>query len=101
MTIVLAAKLALVTGLVTLGPTTPVCRAGVPCDRPAAGVTLTFTRTGHTGEATTTAAGTFRIRLVPGIYAVRVDAGRAFTPHTIRVRAPATKLSFAIDTGIR
>ena len=101
MALVLAVKLAVVTGLVTIGPTMPVCQAGVPCDRPAAGVTLTFTRAGRTASVRTTAAGRFRIRLAPGLWAVRADAGRALAPHAIRVRAPAEKLSFAIDTGIR
>jgi hypothetical protein len=101
MAFALVLKLALLTGLVSIGPTTPVCRAGVPCDRPAGGVTLTFTRAGGTAHVTTTAAGRFRVTLAPGIYTVRADAGVTLTPRTIRVRAPRTTLAFAIDTGIR
>ena len=97
----LAVTLALLYGSVTLGPVTPVCQAGVPCDKPAAQVTLSFTRAGHTFTAKTGATGSYAVRLAPGIYAVRASAGMAMRPHAINVRAPRTHLDFAIDTGIR
>jgi hypothetical protein len=95
------AKVAVVVGTVTMGPNTPVCRVGVPCDRPAARVTLTFTRLDHRFVTTTDDGGLYRIRLAPGIYAVRASAGMSMRPRAVNVRAPSTKLDFAIDTGIR
>ncbi len=97
----LAVKLALLYGSVSLGPVTPVCQVGVPCDEPAARVTLTFTRASQTFTTTTNAAGGYRIALAPGIYAVRASAGRSMRPRAINVRAPRTHLDLAIDTGIR
>ena len=97
----LVAALTLLHGVVTIGPTTPVCRAGVPCDRPASHVQLVFTRLGRSTSTTTDGSGTFRIKLRPGIYAVRANAGTSLRPHAINVRAPSTRLDFAIDTGIR
>jgi hypothetical protein len=98
---VLAVTLAVLWGSVTIGPTTPVCQAGTPCDKPAAQVTLTFTRGGHTFSSKTNASGAYSVRLAPGIYAVRASAGRSMRPHAINVHAPRTHLDFSIDTGIR
>jgi hypothetical protein len=97
----LALKLALLYGSVTIGPVTPVCQAGVPCDKPAANVRLTFTRHGHSFVAGTNASGAYRVELAPGIYAVRASAGMSIAPRNINVRVPRTHLRFAIDTGIR
>jgi hypothetical protein len=99
--LVLAVKLALLFGSVTIGPVTPVCQAGVPCDRPAAQVKLTFTRLGHTFSATTNGSGAYRVQLAPGIYAVRASEGMSMRPRNINVHAPTTHLDFSIDTGIR
>jgi hypothetical protein len=101
MALALALKLAVLYGAVTIGPTTPVCRVGVPCEKPAAKVTLSFTRLGHSFTAKTDRAGKYRIALAPGIYAVRASAGMSIQPRNIRVRAPRTHLNFSIDTGIR
>jgi hypothetical protein len=91
----------MVVGVVTIGPTTPVCRVGVPCDRPAARVRLIFTRLDHSFATSTDRAGVYRIRLTPGIYAVRASAGMSMRPRAVKVRAPTTRLDLAIDTGIR
>ena len=101
MALALIAKLALLYGAVTIGPVTPVCRVGVPCDKPAAQVRLAFTRLGHTVLTTTNAAGNYRIELTPGIYAVRASAGMSMRPQNINVHRPSTHLNFSIDTGIR
>jgi hypothetical protein len=101
MALALALKLAVLYGSVTIGPTTPVCRVGVPCDKPAAQVALSFTRLGHTFAAKTDGAGAYRIKLAPGIYAVRASAGMSMHPRNINVRGPSTHLNFSIDTGIR
>ena len=101
MALALALKLALLFGTVTIGPVTPVCQVGVPCDKPAANVSLTFTRRGRSQSVKTTASGGYRIELAPGIYAVRANAGMSMRPQNITVRGPRTHLSFSIDTGIR
>ena len=101
MALALAVKLALLYGTVTIGPVTPVCQAGVPCDKPAAQVRLSFTRLGHTLSTTTDRSGGYRIRVAPGIYAVRASAGMSMRPRSINVHGPTTHLNFSIDTGIR
>jgi hypothetical protein len=98
---VLAVKLALLYGMATIGPVTPVCQVGVPCDKPAAGVTLVFARPGHIFTARTSVGGAYRVTLPPGIYSVRANVGMSLRPQAIYVRAPRTHLDFAIDTGIR
>jgi hypothetical protein len=58
-------------GIVMRGPIMPVCIEGQPCEEPAAGVTLVFSRTGYKPKrATTTKTGHYHIRLVPGRYTV-------------------------------
>lgn len=90
------------------GPITPVCREGVPCDGPAAGVTLTFLRSGHTARRVKTdRRGHYRIKLAAGSYLVRLTGTRFLRssqpqPRTVRVvGARFTKVNFHIDTGIR
>jgi hypothetical protein len=97
----LAVKLAVLYGSVTIGPVTPVCQAGVPCDKPASHVMLVFTRLGRSVSTSTDGSGGYRIRIPPGIYAVRAGAGMSMRPRNINVRVPTTHLDFSIDTGIR
>jgi hypothetical protein len=92
-------------GLVTKGPTTPVCRQGAPCTAPAQ-VTLLFHRAGQTFRTRSAPSGRYRILLKPGYYTVttveRVGIGRIITPRAVHVRrAHVDRLNFAIDTGIR
>jgi hypothetical protein len=92
-------------GTVRRGPITPVCTVGVPCDAPAAGVVLTFSRAGVARETRTDQQGGFRILLPPGIYAVRTSAkpfGQTPRPARVHVRAGhSDRIDFTIDTGIR
>ena len=94
-------------GTVMRGPTTPVCRIGVPCSAPAAGVTLRFVRHHHVAaRARVRKNGTYSVRLVPGIYTVVFAPysriGRGITPARVHVLpGPARELDFWIDTGIR
>jgi hypothetical protein len=94
-------------GMVTRGPITPVCAAEVPCDGPAKNVTLVFSRYGRVvRRATTNDQGRYRVRLAPGLYAVRLQVkqqiGRGLQPERARV-APSRfrRVDFSIDTGIR
>jgi hypothetical protein len=70
---ILVAAVALTSGLhgvVTLGPTKPVCQVGMSCSAPAAYRTLVFTRFGVSRRVKTDGFGRYRIGLVPGQYAV-------------------------------
>src|SRR4051812_41532377 len=92
-------------GSVRRGPITPVCREGVPCDAPAPGVVLTFSRAGAARRVRTDPKGLYRIALPPGTYSVATNL-RVFgrTPHPARVRVRAghwDRIVFSIDTGIR
>jgi hypothetical protein len=99
---VLLLALTLLHGAVRIGPTTPVCRADVPCDKPAAHVTLTFTRRAAHVRVTTDARGRYHVRLAPGTWTVRASAGMRMTPVRIVVpRATTAARNFSIDTGIR
>lgn len=103
----MAAVLALVLlhGVVTRGPTTPVCMTGKPCTEPAVGAVLVFSRGGRSFRARVGRGGRYAVRLAPGTYGVRElpapRIGFGVRPGTIRVRATATRADFFIDTGIR
>lgn len=95
-------------GLVTRGPTKPVCRAGEPCSEPAGRTKLRFFK-GRTlvAAVVTDSRGRYRLHLPRGVYSVRAGAsstngiGRGTDPATVRVRAAWRRQDFAIDTGIR
>jgi hypothetical protein len=95
------AVVVLVKGMVTIGPVTPVCRVGVPCDRPAANVVLVFTGRGRVVRTRTDGAGHFLVRLRPGRYEVDSTAGMRILPSEVAVRTGMKRPLFAIDTGIR
>jgi hypothetical protein len=105
MTAVLAAAFVGLFGSAVISPAQPVCRAGEPCTRPAAGMTLVFTnRRGASKSVVTSAKGTYRIRLAPGSYTLRVGGNRIarVNPSTVVVRAGTLRRrNVAIDVGIR
>jgi hypothetical protein len=93
-------------GTVIKSPTSPVCREGVPCSAPAAGVVLVFTRGGlAAARATTLRDGSFSVALAPGTYVIRtlrkslIGGMRAHTVEVRQGRFAVVRLS--IDTGIR
>jgi hypothetical protein len=94
-------------GVVMEGPITPVCRVGVPCEKPAAGIVLQFKRAGRVAaRVKTTAKGTYRVRLRPGTYAVgtfpRRRIGTGLTPRTVRVpKGRVARRDFHLDTGLQ
>jgi hypothetical protein len=108
MTVLLALALT-VTGLhgvVTRGPTMPVCKVSTECSQPAVGAVLVFSRAGAIAARTRTGAGgRYSVRLAPGLYAVRVSPPQrigGLSPQQVRVRAGASRRAdFQIDTGIR
>ncbi|MDX6475228.1 MAG: hypothetical protein QOH95_739 [Gaiellaceae bacterium] len=100
---ILAALLSGLTGVVTRGPTTPVCHADKPCSAPFASATLVFSRAGVTKRVTTNAEGAYRIGLVPGRYGLRVQGAR-FGWKPLSATVPAGRygrMNVFVDTGIR
>jgi Carboxypeptidase regulatory-like domain len=100
---VLAALLSGLTGVVSRGPVTPVCRAGEQCSKPYAHATLFFSRAGITRRVTTDDQGAYRIGLPPGRYDVRVRGARFGSKPALAVvpRGRYAKLNVFVDTGIR
>lgn len=98
-----AYALVLLNGLVTIGPTSPVCRVGTPCTKPAAHTLLEFTRHQHIAFATTDAKGRYSLKISPGTWSVTVIAGVRTTPNRIIVRSvrPFATRNFTLDSGIR
>jgi len=94
-------------GVVTRGPTAPMCVAEAPCTEPAKNVTLVFSRSDHlAGRVVTDGQGRYRLRLPPGLYSVRraASAGldKRLDPNRVRVSARRfVHVDFSIDTGIR
>jgi hypothetical protein len=99
----LAALLNGLYGVVTRGPTTPVCQVGVPCSAPYGHSTLVFSRTGITQRVTTDAKGKYRIGLAPGRWSLRVkNAHFGWKPTAVWVpKGRYAKLNVFVDTGIR
>jgi hypothetical protein len=108
--VVLLAAVALFGGLhgvVMRGPTTPVCKVGIPCSEPAVGAVLVVSRVGHVvTRVRTGVGGRYAVRLAPGLYTVRLSPtpriGFGLRPTTARVVGGVDRrLDFSIDTGIR
>jgi hypothetical protein len=91
-------------GTVRISPATPVCRTGSTCSRPARGFRLVFVRNGAQMTTTTDRNGRYRIRLVPGRYAVRPGRTLKRGLQPARVTVPGgrfAKRDFTYDPGIR
>jgi hypothetical protein len=92
-------------GIVSRGPTKPVCEVNASCTAPAK-VTLIFSRRGHEVARTHTGlSGAYRISLAAGSYAVSTTLpvfGRVPDPATVRVaKSRFREVDFMLDTGIR
>jgi hypothetical protein len=88
-------------GSVTIGPLTPVCRVGTPCDGPAKQAKLTFLHRARSVVAKTDAGGRYRVTLTTGTWSVRASVGMRLAPAIVVVRAGTHHVNFSIDTGIR
>jgi hypothetical protein len=93
-------------GVVTRGPTTPVCQVGKPCSEPAVGAVLVFAHNGNVAARVRVGAGgRYTVSLPPGFYAVRVSPPQrigSLKPSQVRVRSGSSgRIDFQIDTGIR
>ena len=95
-----------VRGVVLKGPTAPVCRTDDPCEKPARGILLRFTRAGKVvAEVKTTSAGRYSVRLRAGFYSVKAPGrrvGTGLTPRVVRVfRGRIARVDFHLDTGMQ
>jgi hypothetical protein len=93
-------------GKVMRGPTKPVCRVNEPCEEPARGIKLIFSRGGKVvARATTNQKGWYHVTLRSGRYAVSTDKpsiGKSLSPRQATVPKDRVKrVDFDIDTGIR
>lgn len=94
-------------GVVMRGPTEPICRDGDPCEEPAPGVVLRFSKNGRlVARVVTGPAGGYRVKLRPGRYAVTTipsrRVGTQLTPRFVRVPSGrVARVDFHIDTGIQ
>jgi hypothetical protein len=93
-------------GLVLRGPTAPVCRTDDPCEQPARGILLRFTRAGKVvAEVKTTSTGRYSVRLRAGSYGVKAPGrrvGTGLTPRVVKVpRGRIVRVDFHLDTGIQ
>jgi hypothetical protein len=94
-------------GRVVIYPARPVCEVRTPCSRPAAGLTLLFSRAGVVVAQTTTRKdGRYRLTLAAGRYGVRVRhpsrLGAGLRPRVAMVPHNAyRRVDFTYDIGIR
>ena len=84
----------------------PVCVEGRPCERPAIGLLLRFSREGRVvGRGLTDRAGYYTVQLPRGVYTVSIAPaymGRGIAPRTVRVPAGTrTRVDFAIDMRLQ
>jgi hypothetical protein len=101
---ILAALLGGLYGVVTRGPTKPVCRVSMPCSAPYPQATLVFTRPGLPARSVKTdAKGRYRVALPAGRWSLRVQAARfGWTPRTVMVPSGRYgRVNVDVDTGIR
>lgn len=99
---VLLLALTLMHGVVRIGPTMPVCKAGVACYKPAVHVKLTFARRASRRYVTTDTRGRYHLSLAAGTWTVKANTGVRLAPVRIVVpRALTWRRNFSIDTGIR
>ena len=93
-------------GTVIRGPTSPVCRTGQSCSKPAAKALILLTRSGRPAvRVRTDAHGRYRASAEdPGTYRITIPRreGMSVAPATALVAAGRTRrVDFRIDTGIR
>jgi hypothetical protein len=100
---ILATLLSGLYGVVTRGPTKPVCQVDMPCSAPYSHATLVFSRTGETRKVTTDAQGKYRVALPAGSWSLHVqNAQFGWAPRTVNVpRGRYGRVNVDVDTGIR
>jgi hypothetical protein len=100
---ILATLLSGLYGVVTRGPTKPVCQVQMPCTAPYGHATLVFSRSAVTKKVTTDATGKYRIALPAGRWSLRIQSSRfGWTPRTVLVPSGRyARMNVDVDTGIR
>lgn len=90
-------------GRVLISPSTPVCKTGTSCSRPAAHTLVRFWRNGKAVAHTRTdATGRFRLALAPHTYRVTAGIAGALEPARVSVATGRYRpVTFRIDIGIR
>ena len=96
------------TGIVTRGPITPVCRVDVPCDAPFS-ATFNVERSGRrVAQFQSDASGQFTVFLGPGGYIIVPNADAPIIVPTVQTksvivadRGALTVVRLSFDTGIR
>jgi hypothetical protein len=93
-------------GVVMRSPTKPICGEAEPCEEPAAGVVLRFSKGGRlVARVTTGRAGGYRVKLRPGRYVVTTPnrgPGTGLTPRFVRVpTGRVARVDFHLDTGLQ
>lgn len=78
----------------------------MPCNEPAVGAVLAFSRNGRVSARVRIGpGGRYSVRLAAGSYSVRQapapKIGFGIRPDLVRVRGISTRADFFIDTGIR
>lgn len=92
------------TGFVTEGPISPVCRMGDSCTRPITNHTVeAVVQGGVVASASTDNSGYYRLSLKPGRYSLMLvpKVGTRITNSQVNVVAGANTFNISIDTGIR
>jgi hypothetical protein len=93
-------------GVVMRGPTKPICREGEPCEAPARGLLLRFSRAGVVrAQVRTSDTGWYRVRLRPGRYVVtvpRLQRRQIFGPRNVVVpRGHVRRVDFLLYTPLQ
>jgi hypothetical protein len=96
------------TGVVTRGPITPVCRVDVPCDAPFS-ASFSVQRDGRrVGSFQSDASGQFTVFLAPGAYTVAPNADAPIIMASTQAKSVTvadtgmlTVVRLTFDTGIR
>ena len=89
-------------GHVTIGPLTPVCKAGTPCSGPAKNTAILFQHVFRIYRVTTDSLGNYRVQLGAGTYGVRSTRGILVRPAVVTVANGGMRIvNLSIDTGIR
>lgn len=93
-------------GVVTEGPTAPICRADVSCERAVSNHTIeALDASGHiaaTGK--TNDAGQYSLQLRPGHYSLVLVPQIGLSPaskYQVDIKAGVTTYNMSVDTGLR
>jgi hypothetical protein len=95
----------ILTGVVTLGPTAPVCRAGQTCTAPVSNHIIEALDTnGQIADSTKTdGSGYYTLHLKPGHYTLELSPpiGMGRTHDQVDIKDGTNNLDLTLDTGIR